>query len=117
MLVNHLQPIISYLETRLCDRGKGINLSFFASCVLPAQHTPICCMCRNRVREGRKRGKTNTSETVTIHQSRFDRLDARHNLCQVSEGSVGTRQHLKDKQMHPERDQFVWSYEQMLGLA
>lgn len=42
--------------------------------------------------------------SFTIHQYRFDRLDAGHNFCQVSEGSVGTRNHLKDT--HIQRDHF-----------
>lgn len=32
----------------------------------------------------------------TVYHGGFDRLDAGHNFCQVSEGSIGTRHHLKD---------------------
>lgn len=38
--------------------------------------------------------------SLTINQSWFGQLDAGHDLCQVSEGGIGTRDHLKNTHAH-----------------
>lgn len=49
-------------------------------------------------------GVSEEGKCFTVHQDRFDGLDAGHDFCQVSEGGIGTRQHLEDKYKHCRND-------------
>lgn len=75
-----------------------------------------CSFIRNSGAEPHAAGAGVSQVGFTVHRRRFDGLDARNYLSQVGEGSVGTRDHLKESHAHIQSTAGVTGHPERKGM-